>query len=156
MLEYLSLAGKRYNVVYNATAQKWAKEGSDPGNAKWREPDLQFGHLSNLSQADELFSMIMKLRLDLKVYDLANCFELSQSSVSQIFSIWINYCYLHSGMLPCWPGHNTIRDTMHAIFKEQYSNTTAILDATEIKVQTPSSLLLQSQTYSTYKSTNTF
>ena len=42
------------------------------------------------------------------------------------------------------------------MFKEQYSNTTAILDATEIKVQTPSSLLLQSQTYSIYKSTNTF
>ena len=59
-------------------------------------------------------------------------------------------------MLPCWPDHNTIRDTMPVIFKEQYPNTTAISDATEIKVQTPSSLLLQSQTYSSYKSTNTF
>ena len=45
---------------------------------------------------------------------------------------------------------------MPAIFKEQYPNKTAILDATEIKVQTPSSLLLQSQTYSSYESTNTF
>ena len=76
------------------------KEGSDPGNAKWRESDLQFGRPSNLSQADDLFSMFVKLRLDLKVYDLVNCFELSQSSISQIFSIWINYCYLHLGMLP--------------------------------------------------------
>ena len=42
------------------------------------------------------------------------------------------------------------------LFKEQYPNTTAILDAKAIKVQTPSSLLLQSQTYSSYKSTNTF
>ena len=45
---------------------------------------------------------------------------------------------------------------MPAIFKEQYLNTTAILDAIEIKVQTPSSPLLQSRTYSSYKSTNTF
>ena len=45
---------------------------------------------------------------------------------------------------------------MPAIFKDQYPNTTAILDVTEIKVHTPSSLLLQLQTYSSYKSTNTF
>ena len=59
-------------------------------------------------------------------------------------------------MLPCWPDRDTIRDTMPAIFKEYYPRTTVILDATEIKVSTPSSLLLQSQTYSNYKSTNTF
>jgi len=45
---------------------------------------------------------------------------------------------------------------MPAIFKDQYPNTPAILDTTEIKVNTPSSLLLQSQTYISYKSTNTF
>ena len=52
-------------------------------------------------------------------------------------------------MLPCWLGRDTIRDTIPAIFKEQYP----ILDAAEIKINTPSSLLLQSQTYSNYKST---
>ena len=35
------------------------------------------------------------------------------------------------------------------IFKEQFPNTTVILDATEIKVNIPTSLLLQSQTYGT-------
>ena len=82
MLEYHSPAGKKSNVVYNATAQNWMKEGSDPGNAEWRESDSQFGHTSNLSQADELFLMLVRLHLDLKVYDLAKHFELSQSSVS--------------------------------------------------------------------------
>ena len=132
------------------------KGRSDPGNAEWRESDSQFGRPSNLSQADELFLMLVILHLDLKVYDLAKHFKLSQFSVSQIFSTQINYCYLCLGMLPCWPDRNTIGDTMPAIFKEHYPNTIAILDATEIKVQTPSLLLLQSQTYSSYKSTNTF
>ena len=59
-------------------------------------------------------------------------------------------------MLPCLPDRDTFKDTMPAVFKEQYPKTTTILDATEIKVNTPSSLLLQSQTYSNYKSTNTF
>jgi len=45
----------------------------------------------------------------------------------------------------CWPDRDTIRDTMPAVFKEQYSRTTVILDATEMKVNTPS-LLLQSCT----------
>ena len=100
--------------------------------------------------------MLVRLHLNLKEYDLAQRFEISQSSVSRIFSTWINYCYLRLGMLPCWPDRDTIRDTMPAIFKEQYPRTTVILDATEIKINTPSSLLLQSQTYSNYKSTNTF
>ena len=39
LLEYLSPAGKRSKLVYNATAQNCVKEGSDPGNAEWRESD---------------------------------------------------------------------------------------------------------------------
>ena len=61
-----------------------------------------------------MFLMLVRLRLDLKVHDLAKHFELSQSSVSRIFSTWINYYYLRLGMLPCWPDCNTIRDTMDA------------------------------------------
>ena len=37
LLEYLSPAGKRCNVVHNATAQNLMKEGSNPGNAERRE-----------------------------------------------------------------------------------------------------------------------
>ena len=69
---------------------------------------------------------------------------------------WINYSYLRLGMLPCWPDRDTIKDTMLAVFKENYPRTTVILDATEIKINIPSLLLLQSQTYSNYKSKNTF
>ncbi|PFX11358.1 hypothetical protein AWC38_SpisGene24956 [Stylophora pistillata] len=39
---------------------------------------------------------------------------------------------------------------------EKYPNTIIIIDATELRIQTPSSLLRQSQSYSSYKSTNTF
>ncbi|KAL1276413.1 hypothetical protein QQF64_036036 [Cirrhinus molitorella] len=44
---------------------------------------------------------------------------------------------------------------MPAKFKEEFPNTFAILDCTALKIQRPSSLVFQSQTYSTYKSTNT-
>ena len=52
--------------------------------------------------------------------------------------------------------NNSKHHTMPASFKEVYPHTTAILVATEIRVNIPSSLLLQSQTYSNYKFANTF
>jgi len=78
LLEYLSPSGKRSNVVYNATAQKCMKEGSiaDPGTAEWRESDLQFGHPSNLSQADELLLMLVRLHIVLKVWpNILKCYD---------------------------------------------------------------------------------
>ena len=102
--------------------------------------------------------MLVQLRLNLKEQDLAYRFDIPVSSVSRVFTTWINFFYLRLGSLPCWPDQATIHSTMLATFRELYSNTnmTAILDATEIRVNTPSSLLLQSQTYSNYKSANTF
>lgn len=59
------------------------------------------------------------------------------------------------GKLSIWPHRDVISENMQAKFKEEFPNTFAILDCTELKIQRPSSLVLQSQTYSTYKSTNT-
>ena len=114
------------------------------------------GHPGNLSQADEFFLMMVRLRLNLKEQYLANHFEISVSTVSRVFLTWINFCYLRLSLLPCWPDQSTIQNTMPASFKEVYPQPTAKLDATEIKVNIPSSLLLQSQTYNNYKSANTF
>lgn len=44
---------------------------------------------------------------------------------------------------------------MPSSFRELYPSTRVIIDCTEIYAQTPSSLLLQSQLYSTYKSSTT-
>ena len=150
LFQYLNPDGKRSNVVYHATAQKRAqRQNVDPGNAAQGRPP-------NLSQINELFLTLVRLRLNLKEHDLARRFEISLSSVSRVLLTWVNYIYLRLGLLPIWPDHATMEETMPATFKERYPKTTAILDATEIKANVPSSLLLQSQTYSNYKSTNTF
>ena len=44
---------------------------------------------------------------------------------------------------------------MPSSFKIKYPTTRVIIDCTEVKVEMPSSLLLKSQTYSSYKGTNT-
>ncbi len=43
----------------------------------------------------------------------------------------------------------------HTKFKEEFTNTFAVFDCTGLKIQRPSSLVFQSQTYSTNMSTNT-
>ena len=40
-------------------------------------------------------------------------------------------------------------------FKKKYPNNVCIIDCTELKIQVPSSLVKQSQSYSNHKSTNT-
>jgi hypothetical protein len=95
------------------------------------------------------------VRVGLRQTDLAQRFNISVSSVSNIIISWANFVYLRLGTIDIWPTRETINKTMPISFCEKYPSTRVIIDATEIKVEIPSSLVLQSQTYSNYKSTNT-
>lgn len=113
-------------------------------------------YYSNQSVEDNFLLVLMKLRLGLSTIDLAVRFNVSEATVSKLFTTWINYLYVHLGDLKIWPHRNVIISNMPPNFKEKYPNTIIIIDATELRIQTPSSLLRQSQSYSSYKSTNTF
>ena len=119
LLDYIS-PGRKWSV-YRATAQQWTsnehRDGLEPGQAAWREHGTVVGRPASLSQVDELFLMLVWLRLNLNEQDIADRFEISVSFVSRVFTTWINYCYLRLGSLPCWP---TICNTMPAAFKELY------------------------------------
>ena len=67
-----------------------------------------------------------------------------------------------------WTVRSGVQDTNHEAtarpatlnnmpekLKEEHPNNIIIIDCTELKIQCPSSLVLQSQSYSNYKSTNT-
>ena len=54
-----------------------------------------------------------------------------------------------------FPSWHIVKKYMPAIFKKDYPNTRIIIDATEFRLERPSSLLSQSCTFSTYKNTNT-
>lgn len=110
----------------------------------------------SLDVEDEFLLVLMKLRLGLTNTDLSVRFNVSEGTVSKLVTTWINYLYVCLGDLKIWPHRNVIIANMPASFKEKYPNTITIIDATELRIQTPSSLLRQSQSYSSYKSTNTF
>ncbi|CAN7975564.1 unnamed protein product [Ixodes persulcatus] len=114
------------------------------------------GRKRKLSSENELFLVLVRLRLGLFEADLADRFCIAQSTVSRICTSWINFMYLKLSTLPLWSPREIIDATMPPEFAQKYALTRVILCATEIKCEVPSSLSLQSSTYSPYTSSNTF
>ena len=65
---------------------------------------------------------------------------------------WTNYLYFLLGSLPIWPSREQVNKTMPRSFQDAFPTVRVIIDCTEIKVQTPSSLTLHSEFYSNHKS----
>ena len=105
---------------------------------------------------DEFFLFLVRVRLGLFVEDISDRFNISQAAVSRKVITWANYLYFFLGSQPIWPSKERVQSFMPPVFKQLYPDTRVILDCTEIKTQVPSSLLLQSQMYSNYKSCTTF
>ena len=95
---------------------------------------------------------LMRLRLGLQIVDLGFRFGISPSSVSRIFTTWINFEFK---AIDFPPTREQIKRDMPLCFKAKYPTTRLILDATEIPLEAPSSLEMQSLTWSAYKNTNT-
>ena len=82
---------------------------------------------------------------------LFNYKKLSRSTASRYLITWSNYLYFCLGSLPKWPDRGTADETMPQCFREAYPSTCCIIDCTELFVQVPSSLKIQSALYSMYK-----
>lgn len=109
----------------------------------------------DLPLRSQLLLTLMTFRQGYGCKDLAFRFHITVQSVSTIFNTWVDYMYCALGQLSTWPHRDVISDNMPAQFKKDFPNTFAILDCTELKIERPTSLVLQSQTFSSYKSTNT-
>lgn len=109
----------------------------------------------SLPLIDELFLFLVRIRLGLFEQQLSHLFNLHISTISRKITTWANYLYFFLGVQPVWPSRERINEYMPQSFKNLYPKTRVVLDCTELNVQTPSSLLLQSQFYSSYKSHTT-
>ena len=107
-----------------------------------------------LDPLKQLFLTLVKLRLNHQERDLACRFGISISLVSRYFSTWICFLYHHMKEIDWMPSPSQVASTLPPAFKEGYSSTFAIVDASEIFLETPSDLRLQS-TWSSYKHHNT-
>ena len=106
-------------------------------------------HLT-VSEQDQLLVVLIHLRISASECDLSFRFDVSESTVLQIFQNWINYLYLHLGSLPIWPSWECGETNMLNCFSESYSTTFAIIDAMKSYCEVPASPSMQSQCYSSY------
>ena len=113
-------------------------------------------HNENTPLFDQLFLFLHKMRLGNTDEELADKFDIGPSTVSRITITWANYLYFVLGSLSVWPSRAKVVETMPEVFKATFPKTRVILDCTEIKTQRPSSLYLNSELYSHYKSSQTF
>ena len=67
----------------------------------------------------------------------------------------MNFLYLEFKAIDLQPSREQIDRDMPMCFKTKYPTTRLILDATEVPLETPSSLEMQSLTWSSYKNTST-
>ena len=78
------------------------------------------------------------------------------STVSKYFITWVCFLYHHLSELQWSPKVEQVRRTLPQVFREKFSSTYAIVDATEVFIQQPSLPELQQRTFSSYKNHNTF
>ena len=114
------------------------------------------GRPRSLPPMEELFLTLVRLQLGLLEQDIAYRFGISQSTVSRIFTSWINFMHIQFQQIPLWPPRDFVYGHMPALFKEKYPTTRVIIDATEVFIQQPSLPELQQRTFSSYKNHNTF
>ena len=101
-----------------------------------------------------MFLTLVRLHAGAQEVDLSVRFGLSQS-VSRIATTWINLMYQSLKAIYRFPPWHIVKKYMPEAFKQHYPNTRIIIDATEFTIERPSSLVSQSNTFSTYKSRNT-
>ena len=112
-------------------------------------------HRRILTPLNQLFLTLVKLRQNLKTKDLAFRFGMSVTQVSRYITTWISFLYHHLKEINWMPSVEQVLGTLPPSFKEKYPNTYAIIDGSEIFIETPSDLFLQSSSWSDYKHHNT-
>ena len=122
---------------------------------KISEHQIKCGKPRLMTPEQELFLVLVRLRLGLLVQDIAHRFNTSASNVSMIFKTWIVFLNQRRRALPIWPSRKFVDDNMPACFKVAYPKTRVVIDCTEIFIEKPSSCRSQSITFSSYKNHNT-
>ena len=113
--------------------------------------NLKNSNLRSLTLEQEFLLTLMRLRLGLLNGDLANCFKVSSSLVSSIFTTWIKLMSLELKWLINWSQHHIIRRHLPSMFKKFYPHYCIIIDCSQLFIETPLSLDIAAACWSNYK-----
>lgn len=112
---------------------------------------------SPIFKFEKLMLVLMKLRLNLPIQDLAYRFEVSKSTVSRIFNSVIHVLYGRMKDFIFWLDGKQLQLTMPMEFRKKSFGlkVAIIIDCFEIFIERPSKLHGRAETWSSYKHHNT-
>ena len=113
------------------------------------------GPKRKLSLENEFFLTLVRLRLGLTEIDIGCRFKISQSTVSTILRTWIPFLAKEFEVFIRWPSKEEAKNSLPNCFAN-YKATIGVIDCTEGAIEKPSMAKAQAQTYSNYKSKNTW
>jgi len=100
---------------------------------------------------EEFFMVMQRLRLGLLTEYLAIVFKVSPSVVSSNIFSWLRLMALELKFLISWPGRIQVLRNLPDSFRKYYKKCRVIIDCTEFFIETPSSLEVQTLSWSEYK-----
>ena len=96
----------------------------------------------NLSPFQEFVMVLIKLRLNVPLQDLAYHFMVSVTTVSRIFSYWMVVMNVRLKFMISWPEREQLRQTMPMCFQYAFGKkVTVVIDCFEVFIERPSNLL---------------
>ena len=112
---------------------------------------------TSLSKFHEFILVLMRLRLNAGLQDLAFRSNISISTVSRVIIKWIVVLDIRlSAACLIWPDRENLCKTMPTCFKQAFGNkVVVIIDCFEIFIDRPSNVLARAETWSQYKHHNT-
>lgn len=116
------------------------------------EPYITCGPMSVLSKFEQFILVLMKLRLNLPLKDLAFRFKISLPTASRVWHKVIDILHDRLEFQIEWPERHVLQATMPMAFRQAFGCKVAVIvDCFEVFIEKPSNLLAQAQTWSNYK-----
>ena len=111
---------------------------------------------TKFSPFQEFMCVLLKLRLNSPIKDLAYRFGISTSTVSRIFLKWLKQMDIRMHNFVVWLNREALQKTMPVCFQASFRKIVAIIiDCFEIFLDQPSNLQARASTWSNYKHKNT-
>lgn len=119
-------------------------------------PHVKTTSQNALNPFQEFILVLIRLKLNPPLQDLAFRFNISVSTASRVFDKWIHVMSIRLKFLIKWPDRDELQATMPAVFQRNFGKrVSVIIDCFEVFIDKPTSLIARAMTWSNYKHHNT-
>lgn len=113
--------------------------------------DHNSGHNCKVSKENRLLIFLLKIKTGLTFAAISVLFNVHRTTVSTIFFSVLQQLAKRTADLVFWPQKDIVEGTIPECFYPDYKDTRVIIDCTEFKIETPSTVDQRVFTYSNYK-----